>query len=284
MNNNSVTVGVLGPEGSYSQEAAMQYFGKCIVNSEYLSPQAVIRDVSLSGINYGVVPVENSIQGGVYSTLDALLASDVRIAGEVVLPVSHVLACHADAIAFRRVLSHEQALEQCRDYLNAEYPGCVLEQTASTSHAAMIAGEGLLDALVVCSRYAAGLYGLRVIAEDIASSNNNETRFLVVGNGLTEPTGNDKTSIVISLVDKPGALYQALGVFYKHGINLTWVLSRPTKKKLGEYVFPVDFEGHVDDMVVKSALRELKEYATDIRVLGSYPKSIKKTSCSDGVR
>ncbi len=271
MDQKSLTVGVLGPKGSYTEQAALCYFKDCAIIDNYLSPQDIIEDVSRLVIDYGVVPVENSIQGGVASTIDALIKYRVNIVGEIVLPINHVLAAHPKAEFFRRVLSHEQALNQCKDYLKAEYPHCALEPTASTSLAAKIVSEKeIADALVICSEHAAKTYKLKIIAKHIASTNNNETRFFVIGNSTAKPTVHDKTSIVFGLIDRPGALYDALGVFKKYEINLTRIESRPTKKKLGDYLFIIDFEGHKDNEIIKKALEELSSATTFIKILGSY--------------
>lgn len=277
MNEQSLLVGILGPRGSYTEQAALEYFGDCSIKDDYLSPQAVIEDVAKLVLDFGVVPVENSIQGGVASTFDALVSNRVNVIGEAVIPIKHVLACHPRAQKFSRVLSHEQALNQCRDFLRAEHPDCVLEPAASTSHAARkVVGDELLDALVVCSEHAVDVYGLKVLARNIASVSNNETRFFVIGNIDTESTGDDKTTIVFGLKDKPGALYDSLYVFKDAGINLTRIESRPTKKKLGDYLFLADFEGHVKDKIVKQALSGLSESTAFLKVLGSYPKKFNK--------
>ena len=177
MNKQSLLVGVLGPKGSYTEQAALKYFDECDVKDNYLSPQDIIEDVSKLVIHYGVVPVENSIQGGVRSTIDALVKYDVNIVGELIIPIHHVLAANSGATNFKRVLSHEQALSQCRDYLRAEYPNCLFEPSASTSHAAKVVSEkGLADALVICGEHAAKTYGLEVIARGISISNNNSTK------------------------------------------------------------------------------------------------------------
>jgi chorismate mutase/prephenate dehydratase len=272
MNKQLLVVGVLGPRGSYTEQAALRYFGKCNIKDDYLSPQGVIESVSKLLIDYGVVPVENSIQGGVSNTIDALVRCRVNIVGEVVIPIHHVLACHPGAGKFKRVVSHEQALNQCRDYLRAEYPNCVLEPAASTSHAASNAGE---DSLIVCGEHAAKTYGLKVIARSISTTNNNVTRFFVIGNEEAVPTGNDKTTLVFGLKDRPGALFDSLKVFKDEGINLTRIESRPTKKRLGDYLFIIDLEGHRGDEVVRQALESLIDSTTFIKVLGSYPKNFK---------
>lgn len=274
--NKKVLVGVLGPNGSYSEEAALKLFSGCDLRVDYLTTQSVIEDVSRLNLDYGVVPVENSIQGVVSSTLDSLLTSRVGVLGEVILPIHHVIASLPNAKRFNRVISHEQALSQCCEYLHTEYPKCVLEPVASTSHAAKkVSGESILDALVICSAYSVRTYGLKVVSSDI--SNGNETRFLVIGNELTMSSGDDKTMIAFGLSDKPGALYDSLKVFKDYGINLSRIESRPTKKKLGEYLFYVDFNGHMLDGCVIKALSELSGFTSFVKVLGSYPKNLNKS-------
>ncbi len=271
--NKKLLVGVLGPKGSYTEQAALKYFKTCLIKDDYLNPLEVVEDVSKLVLDYGVVPVENSIQGGVKNTVDALIKYRVSVVGEVVMPIHHVLAAHPEAGKYKRLLSHEQALNQCRNYLRAEYPECVLEPSASTSHAAKRVGEkGLKDALVVCGEHAARTYGLKIIAENIAITNKNETRFFIIGNKSSGPTSSDKTSLVFGLKDKPGALFDALKVFKDYNINLTRIESRPTKKKLGDYLFIIDFEGHKNNKKVKKVLSELEKSTTFMKILGSYPK------------
>ncbi|HLE06448.1 MAG TPA: prephenate dehydratase domain-containing protein, partial [Candidatus Nanoarchaeia archaeon] len=164
----------------------------------------------------------------------------------------------------------------CSEFLRTEYPKCVLEPVASTSYAAnKVSSESLLDSLVVCSEFAAKTYGLKVVSSNLSSFN--ETRFLIVGNELTMPTGFDKSMIAFGLIDKPGALYDSLKVFKDYDINLSRIESRPTKKKLGDYLFYVDFTGHVLDELVIKALNELKALTSFVKVLGSYPKNLNKS-------
>jgi len=284
MNNKSLIVGVLGPKGSYTEQAALEYFGECSIKDDYLSPENVIEAVSKLVIDYGVVPVENSIQGGVSSVFDTLLINRVNIIGQLIVPIHHVLACHPKARKFSRIISHQQALNQCKNYLRMEYPYCVLEPAASTSHAAQkVIKEGFTDALVVCSEHAAKVYGLKILASDISTTNNNETRFFIIGNCMTEPTGDDLTSLVFGLKDRPGVLFDTLKVFKDHGVNLTRIGSRPTKKKLGDYLFFIDFEGHKKDKVVGKVIEALEQCTTFIKILGSYPRLIKKFNSQDQV-
>lgn len=265
------TVGVLGPKGSYTEQAALEYFKDCEMKDDFITPESVIEAVVNLNVDYGVVPVENSIHGSVGSVFDSLIINRVVIIGELVLPINHVLAKHPEGEEFKQVLSHEQALAQCSNFLRKNHPKCVMKTSASTSRAAQeVMKKGLINSLVVCSEHAAKVYGLDIIQNNISKRNNNKTRFLIIGNNSTNPTGDDKTSIVFGLKDEPGALYNALSVFKKAGINLTKIESRPTKKRIGDYLFIVDFEGHVEDSGVNKALNELKNSVSFMKVLGSY--------------
>jgi prephenate dehydratase len=266
----SLSIGVLGPEGTFSERAAKKW-----------SPQADIiffddiEDVLLAveggNVELGVVPLENSLEGGVGITLDLLLNSEAKIVGEVNVPIRHCLLGRSESI--KMILSHPQALAQCRKYLKQHYPGVELRATGSTTHAAKLAQE-FPEMAAIASEKNAELYGLRVLERDIQDGRENVTRFAVVALDAPLPTGRDKTSLVIYLErDRPGALWDILGEFAARGINLTRIESRPSKRELGDYYFYIDLEGHLSDGALQDALFGMEKKAAMVKVLGSYPRA-----------
>ena len=267
-------IGFLGPSGSYAEEAASKIQGELIAFGSIMEAiDAVDRDI----IDLGVVPIENSIEGPVGVTLD-LLANDynLKIKNEIILPISHNLLINEGSSVedIEIVYSHMQALSQCRKFI--EKMGAKPVATSSTSGAAEMV-KGQKNAAAIGTRKAGGIYGLKIAAENIQDFENNSTRFVVLGKEDHAPTGHDKTSIVFSLIeDKPGGLYDVLGEFAKRDINLTKIESRPSKKKLGTYIFFIDLEGHREDEEVKNILdtikiNTMKTKISYIKLLGSYP-------------
>ena len=268
-----ITVGYLGPAGSYSHIASILKFGE---SSSFL-PTNTIPDVFSAAehneANYGVVPVENSTEGIVSHTLDMFLLSDLRICAEIYAPISHNLLSAGDDISqIRRVYSIAQAIAQCRNWLAAHLPGVEILEVSSTAKAAVMC-EGYPTSAAVASSLAAKEYGLNILAEGIEDNPHNKTRFLVVGYSKPEPSGRDKTSIVFSVPHKSGSLYHALKVFDYAKINLTMIESRPTKQMPWEYIFFIDFQGHERDDVIQAALAKLGGMTLFVRVLGSYPEA-----------
>ncbi len=264
-------IGVLGPEGTYSENAAkrwnpdaeLKYFGDF---------EEVLVAVESKDIDAGVVPLENSLEGAVGLTMDSLLRLQVLIIGEVNLPIRNcLLGRGGDEI--KVILSHPQALAQCRQYIRDHYPNSEVRTTGSTSHAAKLAQE-FPEMAAIAGAGTAKKYGLQVLARDIQDAAENVTRFAVVGNAMAHVTGRDKTSLVIYLDrDRPGALYDILQEFAGRGINLTRIESRPSRRGLGDYYFYIDLEGHVSDASVKEALAEIAGKAAMVKVLGSYPRA-----------
>ena len=230
----------------------------------------VFLEVERGEADYGVVPIENSIEGAVTHTLDMLIDSDLKICAQVILDVSHNLLAKCPKNKIRRVYSNPQVFGQCRLWLQENLPGVDAIEVSSTTRAAQIASRQNHSA-AIASLLAAKVYKLKVIASDIEDSPHNITRFLVISNSEVGVTGEDKTSIVFSIKDKVGALYDMLKPFKKYRINLTKIESRPSKKKAWDYYFFVDLEGHKDDARVKKALNELENKCRFIKVLGSYP-------------
>jgi chorismate mutase / prephenate dehydratase len=266
------TVAYMGPPGTFSHLATRSLFPDH-QTVECPTIADVIERVARKEAELGVVPIENSTEGGVTATLDGLLESSLSICREIVIDVSLCLVARgSDRSRYRRVASHPQPLAQCRRWLARELPGVALFPTPSTTAAAR---EAVLDegTAAVTSRLAAELEGLAVIAEDIQDRPENATRFAVIGQEDAAPTGNDKTSLVFSTPHQRGALKRVLGVFDDAGINLTRIESRPAPGKRWQYVFFTDIEGHRLDPNVASALRALEGLGGAVRILGSYPKT-----------
>jgi len=264
-------VAYFGPPATFTHLAAIKQFG----NSADLIPAKNIREifslVEKRQVDYGVVPIENSTEGVVSYTLDMFLDSDLKICAEIIQEIAHHLLGRGKLKDIKKVYSHPQAIAQCRVWLEEHMSTVKICETESTAKAAQLAAEEE-GAAAIASEVAAGLYGLNILAAHIEDSPHNYTRFLVIGRNYAERSGDDKTSILFSIKDRVGALYDMLAPFRVHGINLTKIESRPTKRKAWEYVFFVDFEGHKDDEKVKKALNELSERCLFLKILGSYPK------------
>jgi len=261
----------LGPPATFTHLAAIRNFGQ---SAEYIPvkniPEIFIM-VEKGKSDYGVVPVENSTEGVVSHTLDMFLDSDLKICAEIILEIAHHLLGKGKLENAKKVYSHPQAIAQCRVWLEQNLPLAKICETESTAQAAQLASREE-DACAIASEVAAALYGLSILEYHIEDSPHNYTRFLVIGRDFAERSGEDKTSILFSIKDRVGALYDMLAPFRKYGINLTKIESRPTKRKAWEYVFFVDFTGHKDDEAVKKALSELEKECLFLKILGSYPK------------
>lgn len=264
-------LGVLGPEGTFTAAAAHEWrpSAETVFYEDVIS---AVEAVVSGEVDEAVVPVENSLEGSVGVTLDALMEYPVIITGEVVVEIRHcLLALNTDA-EIRIVLSHPQALAQCRRYLREHFPGVEIRTTGSTAHAAKLAKE-FPEMAAVASHEAAGKYGLTIIDEDIQDRDENRTRFLVLSKESMSGNAN-KTSIGVYLKrNRPGALYDILGEFAKRGINLTKIESRPSKKALGDYVFYIDFEGSTSEQRIKEALSQIEDKVEWLKVFGSYPSA-----------
>ncbi len=267
-------IAYLGPKATFTHQAALEYFG---FSAHYVPVSTigdVFREVETGRVDYGVVPVENTTEGVVNYTLDMFLESDLRIVGEVVIPIKLNLLSTASGLEnIKTVYSHRHALAQCKEWLRKNLPQASLIETESTAKACELVME-LEDAGAIASEVAAYTYHLNILAENIQDNPNNYTRFLVIGKRWMKPTGKDKTSIIFAVKDEAGALYKALESFYRYGVNLTKIVSRPSKKKVWDYVFFVDLEGHAEEENVKKALELLQERSQMVKVLGSYPKAL----------
>jgi|TARA_B110000908_G_scaffold114875_1_gene134718 chorismate mutase/prephenate dehydratase len=270
-----IKVAFLGPEGTFTQQAAIKHFGHSALTVSMSAIDEVFREVDAGSANYGVVPVENSTEGVINHTLDAFLASSLKICGEVELRIHHNLLIghdtHKEKIT--RVYSHSQSLAQCRQWLDAHYPKAERIAVSSNAEAAKrIKGEW--NSAAIAGDMAAELYDLERLSEKIEDRPDNSTRFLIVGREKILQSGNDKTSIIVAAKNEPGALYNLLAPFYREGIDLTRVETRPSREGKWTYVFFVDFKGHKDDPTVAKVLAELSQIVADLRVLGSYPKAV----------
>ncbi len=267
-------IAYLGPKATFTHQAALEYFG---FSAHYVPVSTigdVFREVETGRVDYGVVPVENTTEGVVNYTLDMFLESDLKIVGEVVIPIKLNLLSTASGLEnIKTVYSHRHALAQCKEWLRKNLPQASLIETESTAKACELVME-LEDAGAIASEVAAYTYHLNILAENIQDNPNNYTRFLVIGKRWMKPTGKDKTSIIFAVKDEAGALYKALESFYRYGVNLTKIVSRPSKKKVWDYVFFVDLEGHTEEENVKKALELLQERSQMVKVLGSYPKAL----------
>jgi chorismate mutase/prephenate dehydratase len=266
-----VTVAYLAPPATFTHQAARERFGESVSYHPSRSIADIFEDVERGRAQFGVVPVENSIEGAVNVTLDRLVDSDLRICGELTLEIGQCLLSRAGELReIKRVLSHPQGLAQCRGWLTANLPDVPVEETTSTAAAAeLAAGDATLAA--IASALAGRLYGVPVLRERIEDNRQNTTRFLVIGRQAAGPSGRDKTTILFAMPNQPGALYRILEPFARTGLNLTKIESRPAKRLPWDFVMFVDFEGHQDTPTVATVLSEIAERTRYLKILGSYP-------------
>ena len=268
-----LTVAYLGPEGTFSQEAVIKHFGSATGARPQASIDEVFRAVETGAAGYGVVPVENSTEGAVGRTLDLLLHTSARICGEVMLPVRQCLMSTARSRdAIRTVYSHTQSLAQCQNWLSRHLPQAERVAVVSNAEAARLAGKDRKTA-AIASRTAAALYGLRLLARNIEDDPKNTTRFVVLGSEDVPPSGRDKTAMVLSTRNVPGAIHELLTPLARHGVSMTRLESRPARTGRWEYLFYVDIEGHREDPRVARALALLERKAAFLKILGSFPAS-----------
>ncbi len=266
-------LGYLGPEGSYSYIIG-QYYAPDGQMLAYKSFRQIIRAVEEGHISRGVLPIENSTEGAVTQGMDALMATvDSKIRDELILRVRHnFLANNQETEKIRYVLSHPQAIEQCREFFAQNYPEIALIPCESTSDACRITREKGKEYGAIANSWAAKNNGLQVIHNDIQDNQNNQTRFLIIGKGESHKTGRDKTSIAFSFHDDfPGSLYNILKIFADKGVNLTRIESRPTKTELGRYIFYIDFIGHKKEENISEMLKLIEKKTNKLKIFGSYP-------------
>jgi len=265
------TVAYLGPRATFTHLACIQKFGESAQYVPVNSIKDVFNEVERGRANFGVVPIENSTEGVVNHTLDMFVDSSLLIYGEVLQEVSHHLLSKADRSEdIKKIYSHPHAIAQCRNWLETNLPHVPLSEVPSTARAAELCVDDLSGA-AIASELAGQLYGLKVLKARIEDNINNFTRFLVLSQKPSERTGKDKTSVMLSVKDKVGALYELLRPFASHGINMTKIESRPSRRKAWEYIFFVDIEGHLEEDRVKKALEEIKGRCLFLKILGSYP-------------
>jgi chorismate mutase/prephenate dehydratase len=272
---NPVKVAYFGPEGTFTQQAALKHFGHSAVALPFSAIDEVFREVEAGAVHYGVVPVENSTEGVVNHTLDNFMGSNLKICGEVELRIHHNLLV-SDVTStnnISRIYSHYQSLAQCRKWLDAHYPKAERIAVNSNAEAAKRL-KGEWNAAAIAGSMAAELYGLTMLAEKIEDQPDNSTRFLIIGSQSVPVSGVDKTSIVVAMRNEPGALHNLLEPFHRHNIDLTRVETRPSRTGAWTYVFFIDFVGHVDDPLISQVLKEVAGRAADLKLLGSYPKAV----------
>jgi chorismate mutase/prephenate dehydratase len=263
-----------GERGAFSEDAVLAFFGDAeLFPNRYIADvfEAVLRQ----DVDFGVVPVENSQAGSINDTYDLLLSCPLNIFGEIHLRISHCLmALPGETLdGIKVIYSHPQALAQCEEFLR-KLKAEIIPIYDTAGSAKKIKEAGLKGSAAVASKRAAKIYGLEILAEAIETNPNNYTRFFVISKKKAEPSPKSKTSLVFSTKNIPGSLYACLGAFATRNINLTKLESRPSRDKPWEYVFYVDFEGHIDDRVCKDAMAELKKTTNFIKILGSYPRAI----------
>lgn len=263
-------VAYLGPEATFSHLAAIKKFGSQVTYVSCNTIPDVFTEVERGSVDYGVVPIENSVEGAITYTMDMLVDSDLKVCAQVMLDVAHNLLSRSPRSAIKRVYANLPVFAQCRAWLRQNLPAAELIEMSSTTRAAQKAASEKQSACIA-SLLAAEVYKLNVIARDIEDSPHNITRFLVIGETVPGQTGNDKTSILFSIKDHVGALHDMLMPFKKNRINLTKIESRPSKKKAWDYYFFVDLCGHQDQPAVRRALTELEKKCRFLKVLGSYP-------------
>jgi len=264
-----------GELGAYSEEAASRFFKPPIQFKPCETVDDVFKIVEQEEVEFGVVPIENSLEGSINRVYDLLLDSSLRVCGEVGLRITHCLIAGPETQldTVKRIYSHPQALGQCRGFL--KHLGRELVPTYDTAGSVKIIKEqGIIDGAAIASARAAEIYEMKIIASEIEDNPNNFTRFFILSKQDSPSSGHDKTSIVFSAKDKPGALYQSLRIFSDRNINLTKIESRPTRQKPWQYNFYLDFDGHRDDKTAGEALDKLDEISLFVKVLGSYPKAI----------
>ncbi len=267
-------VAFLGPEGTFTQAAALKHFGHSVSTVAMESISDVFRDVESGACHYGVVPVENSTEGMVSHTLDMFLGSCLHICGEVMLRIHHhLMSPESDLKAVKRLYSHQQSLAQCRSWLERNLHHAEQIAVGSNAEAARLAAQEP-GAAAIAGEMASELYALPVLAGNIEDEPDNTTRFLVVGRQKAAPSGYDKTTLLLSTQNVAGSLNALLSPLAAHGVSMTRIESRPSRRRTWDYVFFVDIEGHIDAPVVAQSLAELKDKAQLFKVLGSYPAAV----------
>ena len=268
----TMTIAYFGPEATFTHQAAIQKFGSSLNYSAQKTIGDVFAEVAKKSADYGVVPVENSTEGVVTHTLDMFVDSDLKIVSQIVLHIQQCLMSNAKLAQIKKLYVHPQSLAQCRGWLAKHLPRVEIVETSSNARSAELASK---------EKYAASLggvlaaekYGLKILAQDIQDNSVNVTRFIVLGRQCSPPTGDDRTSLMISVADKAGALHEAIAAFKRFKINMTKIESRPSKRKAWEYFFFIDCDGHFQDAKVAKAIQLLGTHCNFVKILGSYPNT-----------
>ncbi len=268
----TMQIAYLGPEATFTHQAAIRRFGSSLRYASQKTIADVFTEVSKGRADYGVVPVENSTEGVVTHTLDMFVDSDLKIVAQIVMPVQHCLVSNGPRSKIVRLYAHPQSLGQCRVWVQTNLPRVEIIETSSNARSAELAAKEK-GAAAIAGLLAAERYSVDVLDYDIQDNVANATRFLVLGRQCSPPTGQDRTSIMISVTDKVGALYSAIAAFRRFRINMTKIESRPSKRKAWEYFFFIDCDGHMNDKKVENAIRHLGEHCNFVKVLGSFPNS-----------
>lgn len=269
----TLSIAYLGPEATFTHQAAIRRFGSSLYYAAQKTIADVFNDVQKGRADYGVVPVENSTEGVVTHTLDMFVDSDLKIVSQIILPIQYCLARAPKAAEnIKRLHIHPQALGQCRRWVQQNLPGAEILEASSNARSAELASKDR-GAAAVTGFLAAERYGLEILDQDIQDNSANATRFLVLGRQCSPPTGQDRTSLMISVTDKVGALHEALAAFRRAKINLTKIESRPSKRKAWEYFFFIDCDGHAEDKKVATAIKNLSKHCNFVKILGSYPNA-----------
>jgi chorismate mutase/prephenate dehydratase len=266
-----LSVAYLGPEGTYTQAAVIKHFGQAVNSLDVKTIGDVFRVVEQGRAHFGVVPVENSTEGIITHTLDCFTNSDLKVCGEVQLPISHQLLSNADGLpSVTKVYAHPQALAQCRSWLERYLPDAEIIAANSNAEAALIAAKD--DSVAaIAGEIAAKLYNITILASGIEDEQNNTTRFLIIGNESYSASGEDKTTIMVSTPNKVGSLFELLKPLYDVGVDMSRIESRPSRQSNWDYVFFIDLRGHVEDPKVGKALDELESRSAFYKLIGSYP-------------
>jgi chorismate mutase/prephenate dehydratase len=267
-------IAYLGPEGTFTQAAALKHFGHSVETVAMSCIPDVFSAVQANHADFGLVPVENSTEGVISHTLDMFLKSDLKVCGEVEVRVHHQLAnLSQDPAKIKKIYSHQQSFAQCRNWLDQNYPDIERIPVNSNAEAAKLASHDE-TAAAICGVQAVENYGLRVMSHNIEDMSDNTTRFMVIGDLNVAASGNDKTSLLLSTRNQPGSLLKLLKPLADHNISMNKIESRPSPDKMWAYVFFIDIDGHQDDEPVKQALKELQQQASLFKILGSYPKVV----------
>jgi chorismate mutase / prephenate dehydratase len=266
----TMTIAYLGPEATFTHQAAIRRFGSSLNYSAQKTITDVFNEVSKGRADYGVVPVENSTEGVVTHTLDMFVDSDLKIVAQIVMPVQHCLLSRCKFDQIRRLFIHPQTLGQCRNWIMEKLPEAEIIETSSNARSAELAAAKRNSA-AIAGLLAAEKYKLPVLDHDIQDNTQNVTRFLVLGRQCSPPTRRDRTSVMFSIPHRVGSLHHALTPFRRYRLNMTRIESRPSKRRAWEYFFFVDCDGHYEDPKVAKALRLLNDQGAYVKVLGSYP-------------